>query len=386
MSVLILLLTLGGVNSFISPNALRGGNLLNYQHRLLSRNQDESSIQSQYNELGLTNDDALWNWIKNNNTYLEEVGTEISAQKLSDSFENSLYSVFIKFHNKEIEDRVVHFFQSRGPTTRFYTILGKNSNGLSLEEYNKFLWTAVGKCVATSCIEIAALGFVISGGFGDLVHQLNSNGSIKEVIATTGVISFLSSKAIEVAAGHSARGLNPFYHLSTYQLLAPNSRHLSKYTREAIPDVLNDRLNDAYHGFLNQGGLNPEMTVSFKARSKSDQNWMRELKKAILAIAKKRYELIVKNSHEECAITEKANPVTNSTINLHIENISINIGSSDSSEPSTELICDEEKLSRIKSELADKINYKLADIGNPIDDAAVSELVNEVVSYLFPYN
>ena len=391
MSILLLFLLLGNVESLIPPNAFHGRNNNFYKDSLHSTEQDEISLQSQYNELGLTNDDALWNWIKNNNRYLKSAGIDVSAQKLTDNYENSIYSVFIRFHNEEMEDRVVHFYQTRGPITRFYTILGKNSNGLYLEEYNKFLWNSVAKSIAISCAEIGALGFIVSGGFSDLVHQLNSNGSMKEVIATTGVISFLCSKAIEVAAGHSARGLNPFYHLSIYLLLCQDSKHLSKYTDLTIGDIL-DELNYAYHGIFDQGGLNPELTVSFPMRSKSDQNWVRELKKAILAIAKKRYELTVKSPKEECPVVDEASPRSNSTINLHIENISINIGNEkesnnnsdeQESKPTSVFSCNAERLELIAAELSKKINSELTELGFPLDDSEISDMVNEVVKDVF---
>ena len=341
---------------------------------------EQADPLNQYNEVGLTNDDALFRWINDEHLGLKKDGIDITAQKLTDNHENSLYSVILNFHNQEIEDRVVHFYQSRGSTTRFYTILGKNSNGLSLEEFNKFLLGSIGKCIGTACFEIATLEFLGSGGFNDLVHQLNSDGTLREVIATTGVISFLCSKAIEIAAGHGAKGLNPMYHLDTYRLLCPNRDpdRMTQYTSEPILDILNNRLDDAYHGYLKEAGLNPELRVSFNMRSKSDQNWIRELKKAIYAIYEKRYNLLVKHHDDECYIEDMAQQAE-PTINVNIENISINIGNRKAPNKTVEFEIDTEIIDHIKAELAEKLNAELSDSGKPLDDSIVKDIVDKVI-------
>lgn len=115
-------------------------------------------------------------------------------------------------------------------------------------------------------------------------------------------------------------------------------------------------------------------------RSKSDQNWMRELKTAIGEIYKRRYKLLVKYRDAEGLLYQEK---LNRSINVNIDKISINVQTDQDSEEKVSEWSDpesiEEKLDKMKWEIAEKINQALKQKGSPIDDSVVRRIIEEVI-------
>lgn len=359
MIVIPLLLMLSTASSF-SPNIIPGKKpsvLFNQ-----AKPEYELNLGDNYTEYGLYPDDVPFNWAMNRS--LE--GVSVTPLKLGDNFERALYSLVIEFDNEDIEDRVLHVLESRGERTRYFTPLGKNSNGMSLDMFNKFLMQSVAKSVGTVALQAGALFFFISGDFNDLVHQLNTNGSTKEIVATTGVISFLTSKALETIVDHGDKALNPFYHLKTFWYLSPKAYELrdgsNLYIGETIDEIM-IRLDPAYHGSLQQGGLNPELRVSFTQRAKSDHDWIREIKRVIKAISKKRYELNARNLEQELRQTDHEEQVRPSTsVTINVDKLIVHCG---------------DDVEGIKSKLKNKISQRISEYDRMQDIETLEQIIDD---------
>ena len=256
---------------------------------------EDASCALYYDENGVPLDDVLVAWSRNESDMLVNSEYSLGLRKLIDPYENALISIVVSSEKSSIPDKVIHFYETRGPTTRFYTVLGKNSNGIDLLEFNKSLEKSLQTGFVVFALEFGVLAFLGSGTFASMIHQLNSDATSSDVLTTTGVLGLFSQKFLDIILKNGAQGLNPFFHFKSKEFLETpklGSAQIDYTEQESISDIINKRLDLRYKGFLKQGGLNPELRISFKnIRSKSDANWVREIKSAILEISKKRAKL-----------------------------------------------------------------------------------------------
>ncbi|MBC61638.1 MAG: hypothetical protein CMP11_04205 [Zetaproteobacteria bacterium] len=261
--------------------------------------EDDNYSQLDHDSEGYTSDDALSLWSKGCDEDLKNLGIKVTPGMVADSYENKLYPILVQFskHDDVTEDRVLWVYQNRGSLSRYYTILGRNSNGLPLSDYQQSLNNSIRSGILVAVVEFMMIGFFGSGDFSYLLHQIMADGAANEVIATTGLLSLFSSKVFEWCMNNGAKGLNPWWHFETYRLLSipVSGEDNIRYTkvREPIFDVISDRLDGFYHGTLKEGGgLNPEYQVTLAdQRAKSDQNEERQLKLAVRLVLEKRSKL-----------------------------------------------------------------------------------------------
>ena len=261
-----------------------------------SENEDQEYL---YDEFGCELDDPTIRWAQGDIDFLKNNSIDIRVSKLSDEHENILYTIATRYNDEEFDDRVLHVYEERGATSRYYAPIGRNSNGLPLHAFESSLNKMKNEAMLIAFLQLGIVSFIGSGELTHLYHDFTvtyRDKDLNDLLTATGLLTFFSSKFAQWFINEGFKTLNPVYQFKTIELLNPPTRRIcSKQvgTNELIADVLMDRLDPFYNGALKHGALNPELKVSLKGtRQKSDHNWIRELKMALLKINEKRSRML----------------------------------------------------------------------------------------------
>ena len=313
---------------------------------------DSYGLNNLYDEYGCTNDDALVRWANNDIDFLKKNSIRVSSYKLYDEHENILYTITIEYNNDEYEDRILHVYEERGATSRFYAPIGRNSNGISKKDFTEALAQVKKDAGAVGLLQLGIIAFIASGEFRHLYHDITfiyRDKEMNDLLTATGIVTFFTSKFAQWLITDGLKKLNPKYQWNTVKYLSPpKKRVLSRQidSGELVSELLMDRLDSFYNGALKHGALNPELKISLRGiRQKSDQNWTRELKMAVKEITAKRAELLGVSKVDQ--LKESSNPKLNSKeVHVNIcQNFDINYV-----KDKTEFLSEDEK-SSIKNEV-----------------------------------